>query len=141
QLHADGPGELRMVQDRGSERQVITARWQKELQIQRQEQNHVISLLEAATVTIDPMGRFDGNELYLWVTEVAVPPAPATTQDGAQPAVPEEQKPKMTLVADRMLAIGNVRVVSQQLDVDTPRLEAWFINLPAEPAQMQPLAP
>ena len=39
-----------MVQDRGSERQVITARWQKELQIQRQEQNHIISLLEAASV-------------------------------------------------------------------------------------------
>ncbi|MBW8883624.1 MAG: hypothetical protein JF612_02365, partial [Planctomycetia bacterium] len=141
QLHASGPGELRIVQDRGSERQIITARWQKELQIQRQEQNHVISLLEAAMVTIDPMGRFDANELYLWVTEMAVPPAPAANPDGGQPAASEEQKPKMTLVPDRMLAIGNVHVVSQQLDVDTPRLEAWFINLPAEPAQMQPLAP
>lgn len=140
QLHASGPGELRMVQERGTERQIITARWQKELQIQRQEPDHVISLLDAASVTIDPMGRFDGNELHLWVTEVAVPPQTAI-QDATQAEKAKEQKPKVTLVPDRMLAIGNVRVVSQQLDVDTPRLEAWFINLPAEPAQMQPLAP
>src|SRR5262249_22993283 len=109
QLHAGGPGELRMVQERGSERQIITARWQKELQIQRQDQNHVISLLDSANVTIDPMGRFDGNELHLWVTEVPVPVAPI--QDPTQPTTTEEQKPRMTLVPDRMLAIGNVRVV------------------------------
>src|SRR5262249_26341875 len=127
------------VQERGSERQIITARWQKELQIQRQDQNHVISLLDSANVTIDPMGRFDGNELHLWVTEVPVPVAPI--QDPTQPTTTEEQKPRMTLVPDRMLAFGNVPVVSQQLDVDPPRLEAWFINLPTEPVQMQPLAP
>jgi hypothetical protein len=162
QLHAGGPGELRMVQNRGTERQIITARWQKELQIQRQEQYHVISLLDAASVTIDPMGRFDGNELHLWVIEVPVPATATTEGVGSHlPITPvevdgfprqmtpdpiaagsaTEQKPKVMLAPHRMLAIGQVHVVSQQLDVDTPRLEAWFINLPAEPVQMQPLAP
>src|SRR5439155_21641931 len=122
QLHASGPGELRMVQDHGRERQIITARWQKELQIQRQEQNHVISLLDAASVTIDPMGRFDASELHLWVTEVPVPPAKdgvgsqlpnprAPIENSPRQLTPDplaadsarEQKPKMTLVPDRLL--------------------------------------
>ncbi len=163
QLHAGGPGELRMVQERGSQRQIITARWQKELQIQRQEQYHVISLLDKATVTIDPMGRFDSNELHLWVMEAPAPPAPGVAEgvgshlpngsvvadDAPRQTIPDsvdsttekQPAPKMTLAPHRMLAIGQVHVVSTQLDVDTPRLEAWFINLPAEPAQMQPLAP
>ena len=71
-LHATGPGELRLLQGRGSAQQIVTARWQRELQIQPQNRDHVISLLDAASVTIDPLGRFDGNELHLWVVEAPV---------------------------------------------------------------------
>ena len=42
-------------------------------------------------------------------------------------------KSKTTIIPLRLLAVGNVRLVSPQLDADTSRLEAWFINLPAEP--------
>jgi hypothetical protein len=141
-MHATGPGELRLVQDRGGERQIVTARWEKELQVQPQERNHVISLVQAASVTIDPVGRFDGNELYLWVREVPVETGQPNGESARQPATNvENQKPKTALVPDRLLAIGKVHVVSTQLDVDTDRLEAWFINLPAEPAKMQPLLP
>jgi hypothetical protein len=137
-LHASGPGELTMVQERGTERQTITARWQKELLIQPQQGEHVISLLEQASVTVDPLGRFDGRELHLWVKEV---PAAAEAGDVKAPPIAEPQKPKMTVIPDRLLATGGVHVVSQQIDVDTPRLEAWFINVPAEPVPLQPLAP
>jgi hypothetical protein len=138
-LHAGGPGELTMVQQRGTERQTITARWQKELLIQPQQGEHVVSLLEQASVTVDPLGRFDGRELHLWVKEVPAPAAEAG--DAKTPPADERAKPKMTVTPDRLLAIGSVHVVSQQIDVDTPRLEAWFINVPAEPAPLQPLAP
>jgi hypothetical protein len=138
-LHAGGPGELTMVQQRGTERQTITARWEKELLIQPQQGEHVISLLEQASVTVDPLGRFDGRELHLWVKEVPIPAGEAG--DVKAPPTGEPQKPKMTVIPDRLLATGGVHVVSQQIDVDTPRLEAWFINVPAEPAPLQPLAP
>jgi hypothetical protein len=140
-LHAGGPGELRLLQGRGPAQQIVTARWERELQIQPQERNQVISLQGAASVTVDPLGRFDANELHLWVLEVpaeqpaAAEPAPATTEKT------KADKPRFTLIPDRLLGIGNVRVVSQRLDVDTSRLETWFINLPAEPPKIQPLTP
>jgi hypothetical protein len=132
-LYARGPGELRLLEMQGGEQRIVTARWEKELQVQPQERNQVISLHGTASVAIDPLGRFDGNELHVWVLEVA---AQGGAADAANP-----QEPKTTLVPDRLLAIGNVRLRSPQLDVDTGRLESWFINLPAAPAQMRPLAP
>ena len=136
-LRATGPGELRMADVSGGERQVITARWEKELQVQPQERNHVISLLDRASVTLDPLGRFDGNELHLWIQEVAVPSAePSATVPNSG-----NSSAKTTIIPDRLLAVGDVRVVSPQLDVDAGRLEAWFINLPAEPKPIEPLAP
>ena len=70
---------------------------------------------------------------------------PIRTGNGPVEAPPigrlPDRRSAYTLVPDRLLAVGNVRVVSPQLDVDTGRLEAWFINLPAEPAKMRPLAP
>jgi hypothetical protein len=177
-LLAIGPGELRMLQGEGVEQQTITARWGKTLQIQPQEQFQVISLVQAATVTIDPMGRFDGNELHLWVQEAAaddgkaasengrtrLPPTYDSDENGRARLPPSHSQPrtagragdlpsqiaapppKTSLVPHRLVGTGNVRVVSEQLDVDTNRLEAWFVNLPPNatiplPQQLPPMAP
>lgn len=137
-LQATGPGELRLLQGRGPAQQVVTARWQRELQIQPQGRNHVISLLDAARVAVDPLGRFDADELHLWVLELPAEKPPADTA----PNTDQPPQQKTTIVPDRLLAIGNVRVASTQLDAETARLAAWFINLPPlPPSGLPPAAP
>jgi lipopolysaccharide export system protein LptA len=164
-LVATGPGELRMLQGEGAEQQTITARWAKTLQIQPQDPFQVISLVQAASVTIDPMGRFDANELHLWVQEAAAPAGNAAIEAARERPLPPDgtnrapsQAPtenvasalaspkKSSLTPHRLVAIGAVHVVSEQLDVDTNRLEAWFVNLPpavsdAAPQRLPPIAP
>src|SRR5882672_1589102 len=113
-LHAPGPGELRMVQGEGPEQQTITARWEKTLQIQPQDQFQLISLVQAASVTIDPLGRFDGNELHLWTEEAG----DRSQESGVRSQGTGDSGRKTSVVPNRLLAIGGVKVVSQQLDVD-----------------------
>jgi hypothetical protein len=156
-LHATGPGDFRMLQGEGPEQQTITARWQKTLQIQPQDQFQVISLVQASTVTIDPLGRFDGNELHLWVQEMPATdrkegltagPGPAENNMSlaGSPLKDSPAAPSSSLVPHRLEAVGAVRVVSEQLDVDTNRLQAWFVNLPpgagdVQPQRLPPIAP
>jgi hypothetical protein len=138
-LDASGPGELRLLQGRAGAQQVVTARWQRELHMQPQEGDHVISLVGPANVTVDPLGRFDANEMHLWVTETTEESGVGNRGSGVGDQI---EKPKSAILADRLLAIGNVRLASPQLDADTSRMEAWFINLPAEPSSAeQPSGP
>jgi hypothetical protein len=137
-LHAPGPGEMRMVQGLGPERRTITARWQKTLQIQPQDQFQVISLVEAASVTIDPLGRFDGDELHLWTEEKEQEAGVRGQESGGRRQEAEVGSQAKTLVPHRLVAVGGVKVVSQQLDVDTGRLEAWFVNQPPSGADGDP---
>lgn len=136
-LHAGGPGELRFLQGRGAERHFITAQWQRTLEMQPQDNNHVITLQGAATVGMGSLGKFSANELHFWVVEApppaAEPPAnPSTTR--LPPSTPDAPKESLAILPDRLLAVGDVRLISPRLDIDTSRLEAWFLNLPADPA-------
>jgi hypothetical protein len=136
-LRATGPGELRLLQGHGASQQTVTARWERELHVQPQGRNHVISLLDAASVTIDPLGRFDANELHLWVLEVPVESRPRVPLGQASTAIStsdaQEAQPKTSIIPDRLLAVGKVRINSPRLDADTSQLEAWFIHLPPPP--------
>jgi hypothetical protein len=123
-LWAAGPGELRLLQGRGAIQQIVVARWEKELRIQPQERNQVISLIGAASVTVDPLGRFDADELHFWVLEV--------------PGQGAGELQRVNILPDRLKAIGGVKLSSLQLDADTSQLEAWFINLPPEDAPAAP---
>lgn len=144
-LWAAGPGEMRAVQGVLPSQQTITIRWEKELRIQPQDRNQVISLVEAASVTVEPLGRFDAKEIHLWVVESTVPlkpldAAPATADAVAAPSAasppatprPSEKRPseKTVILPDRLLAVGDVRLASPQMDAQTSRLEVWFLNLP-----------
>jgi hypothetical protein len=136
-LVAMGPGELRMLQGSSTARQTITARWEDKLLIRPDGRNRVISLEGAASVTADPLGRFDANEMHLWVLEMPLEVVAEATQE--KPTTPEptrgEPKAKTTIVPDRLLATGKVRLASPQLDAETARLEAWFINVPIVPRE------
>ncbi len=137
-LHAPGPGEMRMVQGTGPEQRTITARWKNSLQIQPQDQFQVISLVEAASVTIDPLGRFDGDELHLWTEEREQEAGDRGQGSGVRDQESGVGGQGKTLVPHRLVAVGGVKVVSQQLDVDTGRLEAWFVNQPPVASGQQP---
>jgi hypothetical protein len=125
-LWAAGPGNLTAARDGGPQGQVISAKWQKELRIRPQEANQVISLIGGAVVGVDHQGQFSADELHVWILE-------------------REAGAKRTIVPDRLLATGKVRVDSPQLNAETTRLEAWFIAGPPEeaasPAADRPVSP
>jgi hypothetical protein len=81
------------------------------------------------------MARFDAEELHLWVLEVPAPRSGSPKGSaGASPTqAGEPEKPRFTVIPQRMFAAGHVTLRSPQLDADTARLEAWFIHRPPEP--------
>lgn len=145
-LWAAGPGEMRVVQSIVPSQEAITVRWEKELRIQPQDRNQVISLVEAASVTVEPLGRFDAKEIHLWVLESPLPAQPtdaaATAAAAPSPAAPTaapRSPSKAVIRPDRLLAVGDVRLASPQMDAQTSRLEVWFLNLPPKtPPSPQP---
>lgn len=137
-LLASGPGELRMEDRRNEAKAPLTARWKKSLEVQPQDNGHVISLSEQASVEMTPMGKFEANELHFWVREIAAPAASTVGSSALPGQQPLNNSAAGGLVPDRLLAMGNVRMVSPGLDMDTARLEAWFLHLPAEKPVQQP---
>ncbi|MEX2176104.1 MAG: hypothetical protein WD872_17210 [Pirellulaceae bacterium] len=153
---AGGPGQLKFVQEGagkarplvaavgGAFRQTITARWDKELRLRPHQQNHVLSLVENASIAVDPLGQFSANELHLWVREVPEEEPGVRGQGsgvrGRRSEVRSRKGERFTIVPDRLLASGGVTLDSPQLHVDTARLEAWFQNHPAKPQPLPPLA-
>jgi hypothetical protein len=153
-LWAAGPGRLQVVQGEQEKQQTIVATWNKELRIRPHEQHQVISLSDAASISVEPLGRFSADELHLWVLEITqdathandlerLPSLDSSPADGPNssqsPAAPQPPQ-KFTLVPDRMLAQGHVLLDSPQLHAETGRLEAWFVNQPieAEPPGAKP---
>jgi hypothetical protein len=132
-LWAAGPGQIRATQESSAGPKSFFAHWEKELRIRPHEGNQVISLIGGAVVGSKELGRFDADELHLWVREVA------GDDDG------NGNKRSPAIVPGRMLATGQVHVQSPKLLAHTGRLEVWFTNLPAEPAgplpASQPFAP
>jgi lipopolysaccharide export system protein LptA len=133
-LWAAGPGELTFTQLAGPLRQTIVAHWDKELRIQPHERNQVISLVENASIDVDPLGQFSAEELHFWVLEVEEKKPGAESQE---PGTREQNR--VTILPDRLLASGGVELNSPRLHVDTSRLEIWFQNLPAKPQPLPPL--
>ncbi len=148
-LWAAGPGQLKFTQSAGPARQTIVARWEKELRIQPHERNQVISLVEKASLDVSPLGHFTAEEMHLWVLEV--PQSSPTLRVGQNPLdtsvngnksaenSPPGEPSKFTILPDRLLASGGVKLDSPRLHVDAARLEVWFQNLPPKPQPLPPL--
>ena len=131
-LWAAGPGDLNVVQGEKENRQTIAATWRKELLIRPDAANQVISLIEGASITVDPLGKFAADNLHLWVLEVAAQPAKPPAEVGALTAERSAKAEKAMIIPDRLLALGRVEIDSPQLHAQTSRLEAWFVNQPIE---------
>lgn len=120
-LWAKGPGRVKRelaAEVPGAPPRVVTAHWQQELRLRPQAEQHVLSLLGGARLEDVTMGRFESDELHLWMLEVP-PPAQATA---------DKSSPQLALLPDRILASGKVSLVSPQLDANTTRLECWFAH-------------
>ena len=131
-LLAAGPGDLTFTQSAGPARQTIVAHWDKELRIRPHERNQVISLIANASIKVDPLGEFSAEELHFWVLEEE-----AVRELGTD----DRSEAKVSILPDRLLASGGVKLDSPRLHVDTSRLEIWFQNLPARPQPLPPVGP
>lgn len=107
---------------------MMEARWTKELRLRPFKEQHVVSLMENASVQAVDMGGFAADEIHLWLNEV---PRPAN----ARPTPRATKSPQMEIEPDRMLALGRVRINAEQLDGATQRLEVWFRKLAAAAVQ------
>jgi hypothetical protein len=164
-MWAGGPGRLKFSQGAGPARQFITANWDKDLRIQPDGETHVISVVENASLSSEMLGQFTAREVHLWVREVerrgaGVSPAERNqkaedrgqktegrgqqTEDRGQKT--EEAKPRFTILPDRLLALGSVKLDSPRLSVRTARLETWFVHQLAvskepKPKPLPPIGP
>lgn len=106
---AQGPGWLRgQIDQRPGE--PLEARWNEQLSVRPHEGNQVISLTGAAGLKFREIGQLDAGEIHFWLLE-------------SKPQGPDDPA---RLRPDRMLARGDVRIRSQQLDGAVEQLEVWF---------------
>lgn len=105
---------------------MFVASWQKELRLRPHQGQHVVSLIEGASVNVPLTGGFNADEIHLWLNEI--PRAPSATKSSNKP---QFGSGKFEIQPDRMLALGHVKILAEQLDGDTGRLEVWFRNSPA----------
>ncbi len=105
---------------------MFVAAWQKELRLRPHQGQHVVSLIEGATVNVPTTGGFSADEIHLWLNEV---PRSSTAAHRSS-TKPQFGSGKNEIQPDRMLALGHVKIHAEQLDGDTGRLEVWFRNQP-----------
>jgi hypothetical protein len=122
-LMAVGPGRLTARPERGGP---ARARWQQWLRMRPDGAGHVVSLSGDAEVAIEGQGRLAGSEMHLWLDAVAAESKPAAATDG-----PDLSR----LRPSRLLARGMVEVDADQIETRTDRLELWFRQVAAAPAQ------
>lgn len=116
----------------------LEATWKKELRMRPHQGQHVVSLLENATVGVSQMGGFAADEIHLWLNEIPADVAKA------RPSAANKfgGSSSLQVEPDRMLATGQVRINATQLEGQTGRLEVWFRNAPAPVAPaVDPPAP
>lgn len=102
----------------------LEATWKKELRLRPHQGQHVVSLLENATVGVSGMGGFAAEEIHLWLNEIPADVAKARPSAASKFAGNDN----LQVEPDRMLATGNVKINATQMDGQTGRLEVWFRN-------------
>lgn len=161
-LWATGPGVYEGVID--DKNQSLEVRWQGTLQLQPQDDLHVLSVAEGANIQWGSTGRFSADKLFIWLAEVAAaertdatankPSATIvdTSREMSRPG-PElngpvvgppnmvsagsvSQEDKLEIRPVKMLAQGNVQAESAQFQGETAQLEIWFeYPAPSSPEQ------
>ncbi|MCA9270286.1 MAG: hypothetical protein KDA41_17515, partial [Planctomycetales bacterium] len=112
----------------------MTAQWQKELRLRPDGEQHVLSLLGAARVSAESLGKLDGDEIHLWLKQS---PGGQTIATGTGGRVPPSAN---NLAPDRLLALRGVEIDSPRLSGQTERFEVWFAHEAAASAPGDPVA-
>lgn len=100
--------------------QVFQAEWKKRLHFRKHEGQHVLTIEGAARVEASGRGSLSAEQIHLWLKQAAVPLEP-------MPQVGERlDQPTTELIADRVLALGDVKIESRGMNGNTARLEGWF---------------
>jgi lipopolysaccharide export system protein LptA len=107
---AKGPGWLRgNLADKPDQR--FEARWNDQLRLFPQGENHVISFTGGATLDYAGIGHMEAKEIFFWIKE---------TQQGGTP-----DKPR--IVPDRMLARNQVLLSAPRFSAEVQQqMEVWF---------------
>ncbi|MGC3970027.1 MAG: hypothetical protein QM775_22685 [Pirellulales bacterium] len=120
---------------------VLQARWQRRLHFRKHDGQYVLTAEGSAQIESTGKGSLTGAEIHLWFKEVSKTPAAQAraifVDGGVQQAAAVEEKRSTELVADRMLAVGEVRIESPQVNGAVERLEAWFDYLDPGPGMRQ----
>ena len=134
---AQGPGRFRAEIPADSSDQAprfITATWQDELRLRPDGDLHVLSLLGDARIGDQTFGVLQANQLHLWL-RVGNEFGAMTPPDGSPSG------DSGSILPDRLLAEGTVRLDSPALTGSTQRFEVWFHHVPLETlAQTEPPA-
>ena len=109
---------------------IVQAEWNRRLHFRNLDGQYVLTAEGAARVEAIGKGALSGAEIHLWFKEISKPTS------GADAGVPPK-RPATELVADRLLALGNVHIDSPQVQGDVERLEAWFEHVATGPGMRQ----
>jgi len=100
--------------------QVFQAEWKKRLHFRKHEGQHVLTVEGAARVEATGKGSLSAEQIHLWLKQAALPLGP-------KPQAGERlDRPTTELIADRVLAFGDVKIESRGMNGNTARLEGWF---------------
>ncbi|MCB9873793.1 MAG: hypothetical protein H6821_06395 [Planctomycetaceae bacterium] len=111
-MEAGGPG--RVTGTIGKEQQRFEATWQTEVKLQPFNGSDVLSLIDAAHVSVDGAGEVTADALHVYLAE--------------QPRSENSAKP--TITADKLKAIGNVRFDSPRIAGVIQDVQIWFTQPP-----------
>jgi hypothetical protein len=127
-LWAAGPGKILAVTNEETEPRTLTASWRKQMTIQPQDANELISLEDSAQINFEGTGDFRADKIHLWVLEIPkTSRRPKRAKKGiGEPSPGDALLADGNIVPDRMQAIGRVRIESPQLNADAKKFEAWF---------------
>lgn len=121
-MRAAGPGQI--VGRLGREQRSFDAQWQGEVTLLPQDSAHVLSVSSGARVAVSGVGAMRANEIHVYLHE---------SRQG-----PDQ---RVEIVADRLLALGDVHADSERLVADLHEARLWF-RRPAKSiaANVQPAA-
>lgn len=127
-FQASGPGTLQYVADPTKPQQVLNAEWQKSVLLVREKGQPVLFLGGRPKIAFGPSGSITADEIRLYLRELEGEGSEGMVIGGSG----GDGKTKIRLAPDRLLATGQVEVVSPQLTARTQQLSAAFrIEVPA----------
>jgi lipopolysaccharide export system protein LptA len=112
-MEAGGPGKV--TGRLGKDQQRFAATWQTELVLQPFQNSDVLSLVDAAHISIEGTGEVFADALHVYLAE-----QPRSDNPG-----------KSTITADKLKAIGNVRFDSPHIAGVIQDVQIWFVQPPS----------